>query len=142
MSRPASDPQRRATPASTLFLIRASFLMSVMLFGGITYYLRRSGSAPPMRGDDAVDWIPLGIWALVAAGLMFFSGRYRAAQGQDERVSLAIVGWALGEMAGLAGAAHYFLTGEPRRFGVGLVIFVMALLLFPIPRDDDAGARR
>ena len=130
-----------ATPTN-LFIIRASFLMAVLVFGGITYYLHSQG--PPSRDVDLdkLRWVVLGIWGAITLTLVVLSTRYRRPAQYAQRASLAICGWALGEAAALVGGVHYFLTGSPGRYGVGVIIFVIALLMFPIPRDDGPRVRR
>jgi hypothetical protein len=130
-----------ATPAN-LFIIRASFLMAVLIFGGITYYVH--SQTPPTNTVDTetLTWGVLGAWGVITAGLVLLSMRYRRPAPRPHRVNLAIIGWALGEMAALLGGVHYFLTGSPDRYGLGLIIFVIALLMFPIPQEDGPRAMR
>ena len=139
----SSHASRHGTPAASLFLIRLSLLMGVLLFGGVTWFLRSQADPVPARAPDpTLEWIILGAWIVATAGIIFVSGKYRAAELRARRVTYAIVGWALGEMAAMSGGVHYFITGSPRRFGLGLIIFGMALLLFPIPRDEPEPTRR
>lgn len=132
---PTGSQRQPAAPPGTLFLIRLSLMTAVLLFGGITWYLHSSGSAERLAGPEAetVGWVVITVWAAAAAGIIFMGGRYRAAPNRAKRVTIAIVGWAMGEAAAFAGGIHYFLTGDPSRYGMGVVIFALALLLFPIP---------
>ena len=124
-----------ATPAN-LFIIRASLLTGVLIFGGITYYIH-SQSPPPSTVDPAsIRWPVLGAWGMITAALLLLGMRYRRPAPHSQRVTMAVVGWALGEAAALAGGVDYFLTGIPDRYGFGLLIFVIALVMFPIPRDE------
>jgi len=125
-----------------LFVIRASLLTGVLIFGGITYYIH-SQAPPTWDGNvQTLTWAVLGIWGAITATLVVVGRMYRKADARDQRASLAIAGWALGEAAALMGGIHYFLTGSPQRYGYGLIIFVIALVMFPIPRDEGPRATR
>jgi hypothetical protein len=140
MPQPTFD-ERPQTSAATLFIIRLSLVAGVAMFGAATWFLYSRGRQP--AGPDAtLDWLVIGVWAVAAVGLMLLSRRYRAAPRRTDRVSLAIIGWALGEMAAMFGGVHYFLTGSALRYGYGLLIFCISLMLFPIPRDEGPRPHR
>jgi hypothetical protein len=126
----------RATPAS-MFIIRISLVFGVVMFGGLTWYLHSQRTEPFPTDNETVTWVVLGAWTVITIGIVYLSGRYRAAASRDQRITLAIIGWALGEAAALLGGVHYFVTGSPQRYGYGFLIFVIALVLFPIPRDEE-----
>lgn len=136
MPQPSPD-ERPPASAAMLFIIRLSFLASVALFGAVTWYVHSRQEQPFTAPNPALDWVVIGVWAAAAVGLMVLSRRYRDATRRSERVTLAIIGWAVGEAAGMIGGVHYFITGNPLRYGYGLLIFSVSLLFFPIPQDDD-----
>ncbi len=140
---PVQPHHPQSGPTSTsLFVIRASFLTGVLIFGGITYYIH-SQSAPAFATDhETLTWIVLGAWGVITAALVVLSRQVRRPAAYAQRATLSIVGWALGEMAALLGGVHYFLTGNPDRYGLGLLIFVIALVMFPIPREEEAPRTR
>ncbi|HEX8690942.1 MAG TPA: hypothetical protein VF746_00770 [Longimicrobium sp.] len=140
MPEPTAD-ERPTANAATLFIIRLSLLAGVAMFGAVTWFLYSRGRQPSAP-DPVLDWVVIGVWAAVAVGLMLMSRRYRAAPRRTDRVTLAIIGWAFGEAAAMFGGVHYFITGNPLRYGYGLLIFCIALMLFPIPRDEDPRAHR
>ncbi|HEU4455755.1 MAG TPA: hypothetical protein VFR81_22010 [Longimicrobium sp.] len=135
------DHRSGATPM-TLFIIRASFLTAVLVFGGITYYIHSQEPPPSTVDPDTLRWGVLGIWGAITLALVVLSTRYRRPAPYTQRVGMAIAGWALGEAAALVGGVDYFLTGIPDRYGVGVLIFVVALVMFPIPQEDGPRAMR
>ncbi|HYJ80328.1 MAG TPA: hypothetical protein VEW03_12025 [Longimicrobiaceae bacterium] len=135
---PPSPLHRPPPDAAVLFIIRAALVLGVLTFAAVTWYIHSSAPRPAYPAEPTLSWAVLGAWALVTAALLFIGGRYRHTEARVERVRLAIVGWALGEMAALLGGVHYFLTGDPLRFGFGLLIFCIALVMFPIPRNQGA----
>lgn len=141
MPQPASD-QRRPTTAVVLFIIRLALVTTVVMFGAVTWYVHSQQDQPFTAPNETLDWVVIGVWAAVAVGLMLLSRRYRAVPRRADRISLAIVGWALGEAAAMLGGVHYFLTGDALRYGYGLLIFAISLMLFPIPRDEGPRLHR
>jgi FtsH-binding integral membrane protein len=127
---------RSGANPTNLFIIRASFLTAVLIFGAITYYIHSQSPPTSTVDPQTLTWIVLGLWGVITASLVVLSRRVRQPAPYARRATLSIVGWALGEMAALLGGLHYFLTGSPDRYGVGLLIFVIALVMFPIPRDE------
>jgi len=140
---PVQPYRHRSGPTPTnLFLIRASFLTAVLVFGAVTYYVH-SGAPPTFTTDrQTITWIVLGAWGVITASLIVTGRLYKNADTRARRASLAIIGWGLGEMAALLGGVHYFLTGSPQRYGYGLIIFVISLVMFPIPQDEGPRAMR
>jgi hypothetical protein len=141
MPQPTSD-ERPPASSAVLFIIRLAFLASVALFGAVTWYVHSQQDQPFTAPNQALDWMVIGVWVAVAVALMVLSRRYRDAPRRSDRVTLAIIGWALGEAAGMIGGVHYFLTGNPLRYGYGLLIFAVSLLFFPIPADDESHPHR
>lgn len=138
------QPHRPRANAAALFIIRIALVFPVLVFGAITYFRFSQGAAPATGPDETLTWIVLGAWVAITAGILVLSRRSRDTASRDQRVTFAVFGWALGEAAAFLGATHYFLTGDPRRYGIGLLIFVIALVMFPIPRDQpdrDEGPR-
>lgn len=135
MSQPHADRPR--ANAASLFIIRMSLVAGVMMLGAVTWHLHSRRTEPFPTDTGTLTWMVLGAWAALTAAIVFLSRRYRQPAARDQQVTMAIIGWALGETAALVGGAHYFVTGDPRRYGLGFLIFVFTLALFPIPRDDE-----
>ena len=128
--------ENHSPSAVNLFIIRVAFMATVLTFGAVVYFLHSTGRQRPVALPQELTWAVIGAWAVVAAALMYLSRRYRDAPTRARKASLAIVGWGLGEAAAMIGGAHYLLSGQPIRYGYGLLIFVIALVLLPIPRDE------
>jgi Mn2+/Fe2+ NRAMP family transporter len=124
-------------PAITLFIIRLAIVAAVMLFAGVTWYVRSQapqGTDPSAAAELA--WPILGVQAVMALGLIGFSWMLRRSAPDRGRVAtFSILGWGMGEAAAFAGLIFWFITGSTERLGFGLLVFAAALLLFRIPPD-------
>lgn len=129
----APGGSRPASPA-TLGIVRLAMLGGMLVFGGVAWYLTHQPgwrpSLPP--GRDAFFFASLGIWAVVAAGLLLLRIRVRREADPRRRTPLLLVGWALGEMPAVWGGIYFLLTGDPQRYVTGLLFLVMAFLLLPL----------
>jgi hypothetical protein len=119
----------------TLALIRLSYVIGILAFGGVTYALHRqtppqvgSSDAPGFRIASGVLW--LGGLAVVLF-VRFLLGKRRSLA---ERAPLLLAGWAVGEGIALFGAVRYFLFDDPRAYVSGLLFFVLTLVLLPLRR--------
>lgn len=122
------------TPAH---LIRFAMLTGVLLFGGVTWLLRRSGEAPPaLDATDALTLVWMGriAWLVAIGGsiLVFALLQQRPSSARIGRLS--IVAWALGELVALYGGVVWFLTGSSAWYLPGLVFLVLSFLAFPARR--------
>lgn len=133
-----TNPGGMPTGALQLHIIRASLLMGVLLFAAVTWHIRSQGTPPPQPDGGGIGMAVLGVWAVVTVMVIFASRRYNAVATRQERTTWAIIGWSLGEAAGMAGTVYYFMTGDPTRFFIGLVMMVVVLRLFPVPPDEPA----
>jgi len=120
-----------------MFLIRLAMTLGVLMFGGITWYVRKSGNAPSFdpAGLDTLLWGARAVWgASMATCLILFFALRKVRQMQQVR-SLSLVGWAAGEAVPLMGGVVWFLTGNTQWYAFGLVYLVLAFLAFPAPRE-------
>lgn len=138
MTNPTDTRGGTAANAQQLHIIRASLLAGVLMFAAVTYYMRSQGTPPPNPDGNGIGMAVLVVWAAAMVMVIFASRRYNAVATRRERTTWAIIGWSLGEAAGMAGTVHYFMTGDPTRFGIGLVMMVVVLRLFPVPPDEPA----
>ena len=134
-----TGPARRPGPGpeASLALIRIAMLVGVLTFGGVIWYLHRQPAyapAPPTEGlqrlTRALDYVMIGVVAALVA-LRVATGRTRDAA---RARSLTIIGWAAGELAALAGGVHYFLTNDPRWYGIGVLVLIASYVVLPIRR--------
>jgi hypothetical protein len=116
-----------------LAVIRLAMSAGVLTFGAMAWFVSRSrplDTAPP---PQALTWAAWGVWGLALAALTAW--RLLRAQKIERGDSTSlIVGWAIGEVPALFGAAYLILTGQPTLLLAGFVIFAAAMVLFPAPR--------
>jgi hypothetical protein len=116
-------------------MIRISLLLGVLMFGGVTYYMR---SDPGWEAPAAETLRPLRIAMLCAwivAILLLLGLRLRLSQRTNVTGnSLLMIAWSIGEAAALFGGVYYFQSGQASWFISGLFIMLSAFILFPIRR--------
>ena len=118
-----------------LAIIRIAYLVGPLLFGVSTWFLHRQGAWTPDILPRALGFLPaIGI-VVAIVGIMVVRMFRASATDPVRRASLAIVGWALGEMSALAGGVYYWLAGDARWFVTGVLLLLLSFLLLPL---DDA----
>jgi hypothetical protein len=120
-----------------IHIIRVAMLAGVLTFGGVVYYLRRSGDAPGVNAEQARAflWIGRALWGTAILGCLILFLLVQRERSAARRQSFQVVAWALGEMVALYGAMLWFLTGSPTWYTPGLIYLGLAFLAFPIRRD-------
>jgi malonyl CoA-acyl carrier protein transacylase len=116
-----------------LAIIRLAMGAGVLAFSAMAWFVSQSrplDTTPAPRGLTYAAWAVWGI-ALTALAVWRFIRQEKIEKGDAPSL---IVGWALGEVPALFGAAYLIVTGVPTLLLVGLVIFAAAALLFPAPR--------
>ena len=136
MTGPPGRPGAPEYGPKDLMLIRASFLMGVLMFGGVVFFLHRGAGAPSEPAPDMLIYVPIG--AAAVALLAFYPLRSAMMRATDNasRMTLMMAGWGLGEFAALAGGVYYFLTDDPRFALSGVFVLLASFILFPIKRPD------
>ncbi len=121
------------TPA---IAIRLAMLMGVLMFGGVTWFIRQSDPAPPFDPAlmPALLWSARAVWGVALVVCFVLFGIMRNEREGPRARRLSVVGWALGEGVALFGGAVWFLTGTPAWYVPGLVFLVLTFLAFPIRR--------
>nr|MCU0622745.1 hypothetical protein [Gemmatimonadaceae bacterium] len=116
----------RERPGMGLAVIRLAMSAGVLTFGAMAWFVSRSrplDTAPP---PQALTWAAWGVWGLALAALTAW--RLLRAQKIERGDSTSlIVGWAIGEVPALFGAAYLILTGQPTLLLAGFVIFAAAI---------------
>ncbi len=122
------------TPA---ILIRGAMLVGVLMFGGVTWYIRRGGGGPGLDPDTlpTLLWVGRGTWILSMATCLSLFGMLRKARSEQRVTALSIAGWAAGEAVAIVGGVIWFLTGISNWYSAGLVYLVLAFLAFPVKRS-------
>lgn len=123
-------------PFSQLFIIRIGLMVGVFLFAGITVYRRSSGEVSMPVDAGNLEVLRYLLWAAVAATAavtLVLKARVEAAE-PKKKATLTIIGWSIGEGAALLGTIVHFAGGPVASLAIGVLAFVYALVLLPVPR--------
>ena len=126
-------------PSKNLFIIRIALITGVFLFAGVSAMQRANGTAPAVALTESMPLSTMRylLWALIAAsaaGALFLRTRVETAQPQ-QRKTLTLIGWMLGEGVALYGIVIYYVGGPVTSVALGLLAFVFALMILPVPRE-------
>lgn len=124
-------------PSQRLFIIRIGLMAGVFAFAGVSTYIRITGSADALLGGDVLATLRYVLWALVAASALaalFLKPRIEAAE-PARRALLLLIGWSFGEGVALFGTVLFYAGAPTSTMALGLLAFVFALLVLPVPRD-------
>lgn len=125
-----------AKSVSNLAVIRFSLLAGVLLFGGVCWFTTNQRGGPPADADPhlfaafamVVPALCLGALAIAAV----LRGRVARERDPQMRDSLRMISWAAGEGSALAGAVHYFNTGDPKLYVFGVVTLLATFIIVPL----------
>jgi hypothetical protein len=131
MSRP--DPLDSAHRAR-LGAIRISFLAGVLMFGAVVWFMRRGGGGPVASSTGLVDAISYAALAIGVIGIVVMRRVLANATTAAKYANSAVIGWSFGELAALGGGVHFFLTGDPTRYVIGVMVMLMSFVLIPLRR--------
>jgi hypothetical protein len=128
-------PNRPTTSLRTLHLIRLSIFGGALLFGIVTWWLRRE-TPPPMAMDmGPLRFVGYALWVSVLVVLAFVRGLFGKAVDQARSTTLLIIAWAAGESLALFGGVVWFLHGDSRWFVAGMCFMLATFILFPLARE-------
>jgi hypothetical protein len=131
MTGPAYRPA--VPPPQVTLMIRVALLGGVLMLGGVAYLLHAQGRTipPPPEGFRFVPPIVTCV-ALVSLGVI------RVLIGDDappaRRWMLGFYSWVAGEASALVGGISFYFTGDPMWWAVGVLVLLVALMLFRPPR--------
>ena len=128
-------PNRPASSTAVLHIIRLAIFGGALLFGIVTWWLRRE-APPPLTADiGPLRFAGYGLWVSVLVVLAFMRGLLGKATEQARRSSLLIVAWAAAESLALFGGVVWFLHGDSRWYVAGMCLLLATFILFPLARD-------
>lgn len=115
----------------TLGLIRIAMLVGVLVFGGVVWYLRRSGDQSYTVNPRGLRVAGQAIWGLATLGtLVLFLTAARASP--ERRTTYSVMAWALGLATALYGGLFWLLLGDPQWYLYGGVCLLLTYFIFPI----------
>ena len=115
----------------TLGLIRIAMLVGVLVFGGVVWYLRRSGDQSYTVNPRGLRVAGQAIWGLATLGtLVLFLTAARASP--ERRATHGVMAWALGLATALYGGLFWLLLGDPQWYLYGGVCLLLTYFIFPI----------
>jgi hypothetical protein len=128
-------PNRPATSSAVLHIIRLAIFGGALLFGIVTWWLRREAPPPLTTDIGPLRFAGYGLWVSVLVVLAFMRGLLGKATEQARRSSLLIVAWAAAESLALFGGVVWFLHGDSRWFVAGMCLLLATFILFPLARE-------
>lgn len=133
MAHPPSPPGTRV-PTAVQSIIAFALGTGVLLFGAVVYFMQRQGTwAPAAPERTEVMRIVAMLACLLGAGALYLLRRRTATRDDMARYAhINLVAWAVGEATALLGGVYFFLSGDPTWYFLGVIVFVGAVLLFPV----------
>lgn len=121
-------------PTRNLLIIRFALVTGVVLFTGVSFWIRRNGGGVAPDAE-ALALLRYALWGVSAMAIVvaFVVRNVVERKPEAQRAQLTLVGWAPGEGAALLGVVQHFNGGSVETMTVGLLAFVGALLILPIP---------
>jgi hypothetical protein len=115
----------------TLALIRIALLVGVLAFGGIVWYLRRSGDTSYNVDPRALRVAGQAVWGLMTLGTL---GLFVAAgrTPPERRGMFSVIAWALGEATAIYGGLFWLLLGNSQWYLYGVACLLLTYFIFPV----------
>lgn len=119
-------------PAGTMQIIRAVMATGVALFAVVTTQVRQVPPEPPIQ----IGYIAAVYALAMLVPIFFVRSRMETLSTRSKRCTFSIIGWALGESAGMFAVVSYFL-GNPLVWSLpGLLVLAVALVAIPVPENE------
>lgn len=123
----------------SLQLIRLSLMAGVLMFGAVAVFVHGQPTWRPGTLPEVVRYA-LVAYAMVAVSVAVLLKRRIAREpDRERRAALLVIGWAIGEAAGLLGAVIFFFTSEGQWYALGLLVMLCAFVLLPPDATPVAG---
>ena len=129
-----TNPRPERTP-SQLGIIRMALLGGVLLFGAVTWFLHRRPGYVPIGGMEQMRPIVPFIMLAFIAGIVGVRIYLSRITDPKQLGTVQLMGWTIGEAAGLFGGVYYFNTNDPRFFIIGLFVMVASFIVVPLRRS-------
>ena len=130
-----TNPRPSQLTPSQLGIIRMGLLGGVLLLGAVTWFLHRQPGYVPVGGMEKLRPIVPVIMLAFIAGIVGIRVYLSRITDPAQLGTFQLVGWTLGEAAGLLGGLYYFNTDDPRFFIIGLFVMVASFIVVPLRRS-------
>jgi hypothetical protein len=130
-----TPPNRPTASLRTLHLIRLSIFGGALLFGIVTWWLRRQTPPPMDMGMGPLRFVGYALWVSVLVALAFLRGLFGKATDASRRTTLLIISWAAAETLALFGGVVWYLHGDTRWYVAGMCFMLATFILFPLTRE-------
>ena len=124
-------------PSKQLFIVRIALMAGVFMFAGIALYQRATSTAAPMLVELPIELLRYLLWVLVGASALaslFLRPRVEVAPYQRKAL-MTLIGWSFGEGVALLGIVLHYAGGPVTSLALGMLAFVFALLVLPVPSE-------
>jgi len=125
-------------PSKQLFIVRIALMTGVFMFAGFAMYQRGQGAPPTFGSELPIEMMQYALWILVglsSAAALFLRPRVDSAPPQ-RRALMTLVGWSFGEGVALFGIVLHYIGAPIVALSLGLLAFIIALLLLPVPAES------
>lgn len=124
-------------PSKQLFVVRIGLLTGILLFAGIAMSQRRGGAVPEAMANLPVETLRYILWVCVGVAILaalFLRSRVESAP-PVRKALITLTGWSIGEGVALLGIILHFAGADVSTLALGILAFVVALMLLPVPRE-------
>ena len=121
-------------PRLQLLIIRTAMLAGVLLFGAVTWYIKRQEHPAILTPEKAqvFGYIFAGLAFAAVAGVVFLRSRLETTSEPGQLLVYYVVGYALAEGAAVFGGVVWFLGGAQAWYVAGVVLMVVAFQALPV----------
>lgn len=123
-----------------LNIVRFAMLGGVLIFAAIAWFLTSSGQMEAAVDDElagVLRYVFYGLLVVDIGAMWLVRQRIDRAETFEKKGHLLLIGYALGEGITLYGIVYWLVTGGMLLFFVGLLVFLVAFLMFPIQAASD-----
>jgi hypothetical protein len=126
-------------PRLQLLVIRTAMLLGVLLFGAVTWYIKRQEHPAILTPGKAqlFGYIFAGLAFAAVAGLVFLRSRLETTREPGQILVYYVIGYALSEGAAVFGGVVWFLGGAQAWYIAGLVLMVVAFQVLPVEASRE-----
>jgi hypothetical protein len=121
-------PPAKQRPAS-MQSIRLSLLIGVLMFGAVSLFIHRQPNWTAGTVPTAVVYafVPYAILAVLVAAVL--RGRVGREPDLPRRATLLLIGWAVGESAGLFGTIIYYVNNQAQWWALGILAMLASFAM-------------